>query len=243
MQDKLIKRAKELLAEGKVQKVVGWKKGLFDEDITPAVFTSAEELDKDFQIWRKGKVIKQCPRCKFYTEKNKGCNHMTCAECKYQWCWLCEGKYDSGHFSTGKCKGLQFVHRDYVEIKFSCRNLLSCFPWGYEALEPDEVFNTIPTMCYGNGIINFFYLIFMLFFFNVCIGTLCAYMGITEVAKYGRVARFCTNMFAIFIAFCQWAFMQFQVSCLIWIYAILSSVYYKINPFYLIYLMMTDPNF
>ena len=48
MQDKLIKRAKELLAEGKVQKVLGWKKGLFDEDITPAVFTSADELDRDF---------------------------------------------------------------------------------------------------------------------------------------------------------------------------------------------------
>lgn len=48
MQDKLIERAKALLAEGKVQKVVGWKKGLFDDDITPAVFNSAEELDKDF---------------------------------------------------------------------------------------------------------------------------------------------------------------------------------------------------
>ncbi len=48
MQDKLIARAKELLAEGKVQKVIGWKKGLFDDDITPAVFSSAEELDKDF---------------------------------------------------------------------------------------------------------------------------------------------------------------------------------------------------
>ncbi len=48
MQDKLIKRAKELLAEGKVQKVVGWKKGLFEDDISPAVFISAEELDKDF---------------------------------------------------------------------------------------------------------------------------------------------------------------------------------------------------
>ena len=48
MQEQLIKRAKELLAEGKVQKVIGWKKGLFDEDITPAVFTTAEELDKDF---------------------------------------------------------------------------------------------------------------------------------------------------------------------------------------------------
>lgn len=48
MQDKLIKRAKELLSEGKVQKVVGWKKGLFEDDITPAVFASAEELDKGF---------------------------------------------------------------------------------------------------------------------------------------------------------------------------------------------------
>lgn len=48
MQEQLIKRAKELLSEGKVQKVIGWKKGLFEDDITPAVFTSAEELDKDF---------------------------------------------------------------------------------------------------------------------------------------------------------------------------------------------------
>jgi len=48
MQDQLIKRAKELLADGTVQKVVGWQKGLFEDDITPAVFTSAEELDKGF---------------------------------------------------------------------------------------------------------------------------------------------------------------------------------------------------
>ena len=48
MQEKLIEKAKSLLADGKVQKVLGWKKGLFDEHITPAVFTSAEELDKDF---------------------------------------------------------------------------------------------------------------------------------------------------------------------------------------------------
>ena len=48
MQEKLIEKAKSLLADGKVEKVLGWKKGLFDEDITPAVFTSAEELDKDF---------------------------------------------------------------------------------------------------------------------------------------------------------------------------------------------------
>lgn len=45
---KMIQRAKELLSEGKVQCVVGWKKGLFDDDITPGTFSSAEELDKEF---------------------------------------------------------------------------------------------------------------------------------------------------------------------------------------------------
>ena len=48
MQEKLIARAKELLAEGKVQKVVGWRKGLFDYDVTPSVFTSAEDLEQNF---------------------------------------------------------------------------------------------------------------------------------------------------------------------------------------------------
>ncbi|MCR4789803.1 MAG: 4Fe-4S dicluster domain-containing protein [Treponemataceae bacterium] len=48
MSTQMIDRAKALLAEGKVQRVVGWKTGLFEDDITPAVFNSAEELDKDF---------------------------------------------------------------------------------------------------------------------------------------------------------------------------------------------------
>lgn len=73
-----------------------------------------QEENKDFQLWKKGKVIKQCPNCKFYTEKNEGCNHMTCAECKYQWCWLCEGKYSSGHYTQGRCNGHQFSRIDYL---------------------------------------------------------------------------------------------------------------------------------
>ena len=76
-----------------------------------------EELDKDFQIWKKDKVVKQCPRCKIYTEKNEGCNHMTCTECKFQWCWLCEGEYNENHFSTGSCNGLQFAKINYLSEK------------------------------------------------------------------------------------------------------------------------------
>ncbi len=44
----LIQKAKELLSSGKVQSVVGWKKGLFDSDITPGTFTSAEDIEKNF---------------------------------------------------------------------------------------------------------------------------------------------------------------------------------------------------
>jgi ferredoxin len=44
----LIDRAKALLAEGKVQRVVGWRKGLFDYDVTPSTFATAEDLDKNF---------------------------------------------------------------------------------------------------------------------------------------------------------------------------------------------------
>ena len=48
MQETMIKRAKELLADGTVSRVIGWKKGEFAYDITPAVFDSAKEIDRDF---------------------------------------------------------------------------------------------------------------------------------------------------------------------------------------------------
>jgi hypothetical protein len=33
---------------------------------------------------------------------------MICSNCKFQWCCLCEGKYEYGHYNQGKCKGIQF---------------------------------------------------------------------------------------------------------------------------------------
>ena len=75
--------------------------------------TCEEIQDKDFQIWSQGKVLKRCPNCKIYTEKNEGCNHMTCTECKYQWCWLCEGKYAHRFiYSTCRCN---FVEQKRID--------------------------------------------------------------------------------------------------------------------------------
>lgn len=48
MQEAMIKRAKELLADGTVNRVMGWKRGEFSYDITPAVFETVEELDAEF---------------------------------------------------------------------------------------------------------------------------------------------------------------------------------------------------
>ena len=46
--DMLIEKAQSLLSEGKVDRVFGWKIGEFSYDVTPALFTSAEEMKKDF---------------------------------------------------------------------------------------------------------------------------------------------------------------------------------------------------
>ena len=72
-----------------------------------------DEIDKDFKKWKKNKLVKRCPKCKFWTEKNLGCNHMTCVECKYEWCWFCGSKCDPGHFKIGGgCYGLHFTQKE-----------------------------------------------------------------------------------------------------------------------------------
>ena len=48
MQEQMISRAKALLQDGTVDRVLGWKIGEFKYDLTPAVFTSAEEIDSNF---------------------------------------------------------------------------------------------------------------------------------------------------------------------------------------------------
>ena len=48
MQEAMIRRAKELLADGTVNRVLGWQKGEFFYDSTPGVFETAEALEKDF---------------------------------------------------------------------------------------------------------------------------------------------------------------------------------------------------
>jgi hypothetical protein len=43
---------------------------------------------------------KPCPQCNVPTEKNNGCNHMTCQGCGQDWCWICGRKCDGGGYPT-----------------------------------------------------------------------------------------------------------------------------------------------
>ena len=71
--------------------------------------------EQNFLKWKEKKFIKQCPNCHMFTEKNEGCNHMKCAECKYEWCWLCEQQYNYDHYKSGVCDGLQFFKAENEE--------------------------------------------------------------------------------------------------------------------------------
>jgi ariadne-1 len=43
-----------------------------------------------------------CPKCNTYTEKNGGCNHMTCRNCSHEYCWMCKKDW-RGHSDFYSC--------------------------------------------------------------------------------------------------------------------------------------------
>jgi len=76
-------------------------------------------VDKKFSKWAKDNT-KKCPNCKSLIEKMSGCNHMTCYKCKYEFCWLCNGKYSSNHFDVFNvlgCPGMQSGNKQFGMAK------------------------------------------------------------------------------------------------------------------------------
>jgi ariadne-1 len=49
---------------------------------------------------------KGCPKCHVAVEKNGGCNHMTCRQCKHEWCWVCLANW-KGHSDYYNCTKIE----------------------------------------------------------------------------------------------------------------------------------------
>lgn len=54
------------------------------------------EETKRTNEWKE-KNVKACPNCKIEIEKAFGCDHLVCANCKYEFCFICGDKYTEGH--------------------------------------------------------------------------------------------------------------------------------------------------
>ena len=54
-----------------------------------------QNVDKLFEEFSKKYDLKKCPYCHIVTNKNGGCNHITCKYCGKHWCWICLEVFNS----------------------------------------------------------------------------------------------------------------------------------------------------
>lgn len=116
-----------------------------------------------------------CPECSVYISRNGGCNHMTCKNCKYEFCWYCKQKYVNHNLNI--CM-THLIVKNY--INFIITFLMICkFGWHVIILEAlYAIFLFI--LKYG--------LLFNLlgFYFGVYLKYLCYFLKATNDQKKKR---------------------------------------------------------
>lgn len=87
--------------------------------------------DQKFKEWSQNKKLQRCPKCKILIHKDAGCNHMTCTFCKFEFCWICGGKYTYKHFNDPLfgCPNLQFTSSDWSFTRIFFYYLLMIVIW------------------------------------------------------------------------------------------------------------------
>lgn len=60
-----------------------------------------------------------CPKCDVHIQKNGGCMHMTCAKCKFEFCWMCKQSWRN--HSPALCGGC------FVSFVMTCLLLVFLF--------------------------------------------------------------------------------------------------------------------
>ena len=91
--------------------------------------TEEEKLTKEY--FKKNKNIRKCPKCQNRVIRvGGGCNNMTCTNiwCGYEFCWICNGKYEESHYKNpiSMCFGLADSDKDKILLKYSRIRLCRC---------------------------------------------------------------------------------------------------------------------
>ena len=125
----LAEKAVSLLNEGKVQALIGWKKGEFDYDVTPALFESADEIRKGF-IWNgfssanvskyllryankfSGKILVFLKPCDSYSFNQLLTEHRIRRENVYAISVPCEGMADINKIRQIAGEGISAIDED-----------------------------------------------------------------------------------------------------------------------------------
>lgn len=148
MQDVMKERALQLLDDGTVDRVLGWKTGEFAYDITPAVFQSKEELEADFiyddfcvnnlskylikESRKDGKILVFLKPCDTYSFNQLVKENRIWKDHVYIIGVPCDGKVDIGRIRSEGQEGILSVEKkgDSYEVETL---------YGTETLKEEEI--------------------------------------------------------------------------------------------------------
>ena len=188
--------------------------------------------EEKFLKWKKGKRVKRCPYCQMYIEKNEGCNHMTCTYCNYEWCWICEQKYDIDHFSSGTCEGHSETQVDSLkELKdlqnrFGIHKIFRCV---YAPLIGPLDFGDHIKAKYICMVIFYFFAVFLNFAFVSLTHFSKGEPNLLEKIKDRKIRRYTLIFGSLGIGLCLLLIFQFTFMCLLTPFMIISFIY---HPFF-----------
>ena len=165
-------------------------------------------IDEGFEEWKSHTLVKRCPNCKFWTEKNEGCNHMTCSQCRFQWCWVCEKECVAGHYEFGPCKGLHFerVNNDEDAKRLMRENCDCCCVIGWL-------------------ITNFIYLLIYLFMMPCFYLAVLGFKYLDDYNNCGSIVFYSMSFLPFFICY------EILFTCYIIVFTVIGFVVWPLHRF------------